>query len=528
MIDKTTLNIELSGLMSIIPSNTIEHLLYYNKEEIDKIFNIRTKKYEFRGTKSQKIPLFQYRKDRKHFYIGIGALKFLLKNGHLNNYKLNFITSSPSKQERINKISHIEIPQKLLESDKFKVNGVDRFYLYESLEACRTSSIGLVKLPTGSGKTIIQLILAYNQARELGKGLIIVPQIQIKDQFIKLANLYNIEIEEYSNYRDFIKQKNKKASFNEKAKIFIGIPKSISNDVETIDEFNLLKEIKWVLSDETHHISCETWFSTIKGLPNAHRVHGFSALPISNKNANKTSFSEISNNDAIALSVCGQVIYEKSSLELKEFLNIPDLINVPFYWEKGEINENENDWHTIMKHIIDNRRRTKFISDIIKILEKKLYKTICHVSRKEQGRNILSYCSDKSICWYGGEEFYMKENPICEIKLSEDFSSMKLREEFGENYLSIISSSHTIEGLDFDKPLDALLISEGKSNVQTIQKVGRCVRPSNRKAILVNIIDIGNKVLYKQSKTRENDIKKEFDCESFFVDSLNKLENFLK
>lgn len=90
---------------------------------------------------------------------GIGALLFLAKNNPF--VSIDFASIDPERTS----FRKIDIPPKILESSKWLVNGKERFYLSQALEACRRTHCGTVKLPTGSGKTIIQLILAYSLMR---------------------------------------------------------------------------------------------------------------------------------------------------------------------------------------------------------------------------------------------------------------------------------------------------------------------------------------------------------------------------
>jgi hypothetical protein len=87
---------------------------------------------------------------------GLGALLFLAKANPFCS--ISFASIEPERTV----LPCIEIPPCVLSSPKWLVNGRERWYFYEALEACRKKHCGTVKCPTGSGKGVMQLVLAYN------------------------------------------------------------------------------------------------------------------------------------------------------------------------------------------------------------------------------------------------------------------------------------------------------------------------------------------------------------------------------
>jgi hypothetical protein len=105
-------------------------------------------------------PIFTENPDRT-ISVGIGALLFLAKSNPF--VSIEFSSIDPPRSI----LASIEIPEGVINSPKWLVDGKERWYLFEVLEACRKSHCGTVKLPTGSGKGVLELILAYS----LMKGL---------------------------------------------------------------------------------------------------------------------------------------------------------------------------------------------------------------------------------------------------------------------------------------------------------------------------------------------------------------------
>lgn len=380
------------------------------------------------------------------------------------------------------------------------------------------------------GKTEIEITLAINQAKIFGRQLIIVPTISIKEQMIKRAEMYNIKI---VDYRDVTEALEKGSLLEEVPDLVIGVPNSILNDVNNKVHKELLSSFRCLIVDEAHHSKCDTWSNLFLSLPNVYRIHGFSALPVTERTRNATSFIEIEEKDGINISVCGDVIYKKTSKDLKDFMNIPLLINFKYDWKNYDQKILKSiDWNYVYSYLMCNEDRNKQLMNIIELLNEFEYNTVSYVNRKAQGVNILQESeSSFNLCWFSGE-YWMRNSDLFHKEKVIKFSDKKytqdmLREEFGKTKRTIIMSSHGIEGLDFSNPLNALVYSEGKSERQGIQKVGRIVRPGNKKSVVVNFWDTNQSILTNQAKIRKSNIVEEFDCETIDVYSLSQLRDVL-
>ena len=360
-----------------------------------------------------------------------------------------------------------------------------------------------------SGKTEMEITLAYNQAEIFGTQLIIVPTISIRDQMIT-ERLEKGEILE------------------EMPKIIISAPQSILNDYDNKKHKELLSSFSCLIVDEAHRVGCETWSRLFLSLPNIYRIHGFSAMPISRDSSSRREFITMDDRDAINVSICGDVIYHKTPQDLKEFLNIPILINFTYNWQNYHPNIlGTLDWNVLYKRMMENKARNYLIMNIIELLNSLGYNTISYVSRKQQGLNILSnHTTEKTCCWYSNE-FHLVENGSIVRKTDKVYNQQNLRDEFGKTKQAIIGSSLLIEGLDFSAPLNALVLTEMKSDRQNLQKIGRIVRPSNRRSIIVNFVDINVKILKSQAQQRARNAVEEFGCSEVTLDSLDKLKLLL-
>ena len=465
------------------------------------------------------VPIYQRAPNNK-LVCGLGAILYLAKNNPF--VELQFSSMNPSREV----LGPIVIPDGILNSSKWKVNGKERWYFHEALEACRKAHCGTVRLATGSGKTSIELTLAYNQMRQLGSGIILVPNHTIKDQFIKSANAFGIPMVDYREWVYDISALDNN--------IVISTPKVVHNDIENIENWvrhqttedwrpvlQKLHTLSWIIGDEVHHAGTDTWNKIFLNLPNLSRSHGFSALPVSEE-TNSINFSGMSLEDALTVSIVGPVIYERSTRELKEFLNIPYLINLHYSWPKNKwADQSTDNWNKIRGVCKINIERTKFIADAMRLLILNGYNTIAHVGDKTFGIMLLEEIGlQECVCWYGGGEV---------ITLSgSKISSEDLRKKVGTSIFGMICTSHAIEGLDLESPLDALMLIDGKKARPVIQKSGRIVRPSDRKSLIINLIDSNIWVLPGHGKQRTGVITDEFDCEILDIFSIKALEKLLK
>lgn len=434
---------------------------------------------------------------RKGFWVGYGGVEWL--NKHSKEIKFDIKDIKP-KRDVINK--ELLIPDGIKNSPKFKVNGKERFYFFEALEACFKNPTGTIKLPTGTGKTEIQLTLAYNQSKYVGTGMILVPTLTIKDQFLQRAKKYNIPMVEYNEF----------SPLSEDGTIFVTTHHILCEKLKDKNRKKAAKaeldRVDWVLVDECAHATCDSWFTILMNLDNCQRCHGFSALPVAYETETADSFSGLDTDDARTIGILGSILYEKTAHELKDFLNIPTLVNIKYQWPEGknEIpNQFAKDWQKIRKAVMANKDRTEFISKIIKYLLQRKYKTATFVKQKKHANQILeSVNEDSMVCWFGGGIVFDQNDSI-------DLD--KFKENFGEEYFGVALTSHGIEGLDFDSPLNILVLHDGKSVRQTVQMGGRVVRPDFLPSSIFNICDRGCNILPKHSNARANDIINEFNCE---------------
>jgi hypothetical protein len=221
--------------------------------------------------------------------------------------------------------------------------------------------------------------------------------------------------------------------------------------------------------------------------------------------------------DAMTISTVGPIIYEKSTKELKDFLNIPKLINLHYKWPKDKwADQRTDDWHKLRQLQYKNIERLSLIANVIRLLIDREYNTIVHVSEKELGIDLLKLVgNNKCVAWYGGGKVISVDG--------KQYSTNWLRKESGSSILGIIGTQHLIEGLDLDTPLNAIVLIDGKDSRQVLQKCGRIMRPDMRPSIIVNLMDQGLWILPRHSEQRKQTIQDEFNSDVYDATSLDQL-----
>ena len=500
--------VKIQGLKCLIDDLSVKKHFESSESKFTKVYGVaphRTGGLENGRMMWQKITQKIYKSvPKKGFWVGFGGIMWL--NSHSEDISFRITEILPSRGSIRDPLL---IPDELKNSSKFKVKGKERFYFYEALSACFIKPQGTIKLPTGGGKTFIEIILAYNQSNYIGTGMILVPTLIIKDQFIESANKIGIKIIDYKDLESKIP----------KGTIFISTHHIICSDLNnkekkqsTLTKLNL---VDWVILDEVAHATSNSWFEILLNLNNCQRCHGFSALPVAYE-TNGSSFDEMNSDDARTIGIIGSVIYEKSADDLREFLNLPELITLPYTWPPGN---NSTNWAEVRNLITENKDRTEFLAQIFNFFVSNGYKVATFVSQKKHAEEILKYCNNSKVaCWFGSGVAFT---------IDQEIEPEDLKKYFGTKYLGLILTSHGIEGLDFDNPLNVLILHEGKSVRQTVQKVGRIVRPDSKPSIILNLVDKGCIILNKHSKIRNEDIINEFKSSLISCTSLVELKEVI-
>ncbi len=337
---------------------------------------------------------------------------------------------------------------------KFKFNGqlrVDQDIALKNLLAFET---GILKAPTGFGKTVIccKLISERNV-----NTLIITEKLQILSQWReRLKHFLEIdEVGQIGGGKNIITNKIDVASI-----------KSIWNNGNFND---IVKNYGMVIIDECHHLAAFTYESAVNTI-NAKYVYGVTATP-----------DRENGHTPIIKMQCGDIRYEVNAKEFNKKLNIPMKVYVKSSYltnvDKNIVDYTLNEInHLIVK---DCYRNNKIISDI----ETEFYK----------GKNILILTERLEHLTYFYNHLLEVTNNIFVYHGGLGKKTLnqyeKLREKLNNeksNKIIIATGSYIGEGFD-DSSLDVLFLTMPISGITKVtQYTGRLHRKNkDKKEIIV-------------------------------------------
>jgi superfamily II DNA or RNA helicase len=493
---------DLSFVKSVLRAKRVVTKKLFGQNRWKEVFDFktRTKKWVMRDYESKTELVNLYNEiDEKIIYIGFGILKKLFQEIK-NHYVIT-----------------VDIPNnplvKLQFHENILPNRVLRDYQLESLEIMSYNIGGLIKLPTGAGKTYILLAFAkvYSEVTNK-KVLILSPSITSEDENYGKAMDSNLSVVKYRDVRtkDTIE-----------SNIIFGTPLMLSSDIETGSIPSFINDVDVIISDEVQHSKSDSWTDLILSLPNIKRSYGVSATPVECEY--DIIFHKMDIDSARTYSVTGPVLYERKASDraISPFLNKPHLLNLEF--SKGVIYEGNN-WHKIAEFLrADNR--IEFLSEVMKLLDDHNISFIIFVTLKVTGNALYDKAPPKTAKWYGqgyieldGKMIKAKESPNTLIKELIDKGDIK----------HLIVTQHADESLDIGS-LDAAIVHESRKKLKSLQRSGRALRLSKRKkSYIINITDTEIGVLKYHAEVRAFNYCDEYGIISERVSSIEELENLLE
>lgn len=252
----------------------------------------------------------------------------------------------------------------------------------------------------------------------------------------------------------------------------------------TVRTYQSIKDRKWLQSfdvvfmDECHHAAAKTIFKIGMNIRQDARIYGLSATPFLREEDNLK-----------VEAVLGPIIYQITEQELIEqgWIIKPNInfIDLPIKQEKFYLTYKD----AYEDLIVNNEERN---NQILKLLVNS-GKTLILVSRIEHGEALFSI---------------LKINNHDVVFLSGEHTKLE-RED--TDHAVIIATSIYEEGVDLPQLNTLIVATGGKSDIKTIQRVGRLLRPSTGKtgAVIYDFIDKG-KFVYLHAKSRMKLLSKVF------------------
>jgi superfamily II DNA or RNA helicase len=370
-----------------------------------------------------------------------------------------------------------------------------RIYQTEAVNACIKNGMGVVKMPTGSGKTgtLSMLTGHYNI-----KTMIYVIGVELLYQMKStLETLYpNLEIGIIGDGICDIKDINiatiwsAAAAFNKKIDAFdsdVTYDKKKNKLINKEKVRKAVREAGMFILDECQYAAASTVQFLHRESKSARHRFLFSASPWRD-----------GGDDILIEAVGGRKIYDLNASRLIEdgFLVMPEIhfLSVPPIRGVGS-----NYQDVYKRYIVENEERNGMIIDSAKKLLDKGRKVLILVTRVGHGKTLMKMIEEKGL-----ECDFLDGN-----KSSKE--RMKVIKKMKDGELNLLIASKIFDqGVDIPE-LDALILAgSGKSSGRALQRLGRVIRkhPNKTRAIVVEFDD-NAKYLKDHSEARYNVYKSE-------------------
>lgn len=358
-----------------------------------------------------------------------------------------------------------------------------RDYQERALKASLKSTRGIIHHATGAGKTVVTAALLA----ELGlPSLIVVPTLNLLIQTSEDLKGFLGE--------DFVGEIGE-GIFNPKL-FTVATVQSLWSKIKRNDPdlSNLFKVIDVLCIDEAHHINVagknkiqNTYFQ-IAMMLDCYYKFGLTATP-----------GDVDSLERELLEgATGRVIdHVSSSTLIKRGLLTKPIIQM----YKVSPPQRYSDWQTAYRqNVLRNSRRNAKICQLAEKFSNQGKSVLITVTRVDEHGGLLNDMIEDAV-------FMSGQTPAEERK--------QILEDFGNKKIKILISTVVNEGVNIPSMDVIIMAGGGKSNKQTVQRVGRALRKSKNKdkAMIIDFYDCDNGMLERHSKARLKTYKKESEFE---------------
>ena len=323
-----------------------------------------------------------------------------------------------------------------------------RKYQQKALKKALKRNMGVLALPVGSGKTIIGLRLIY----ELNLSTLII--VHTKELLYQWAD----NIREVLGIEPGLVGDN---NWDERPVTVAMIQTLLSRGVD-----KLQKPYAVLLFDECHRTSAAEKFYEL-GISLTQKLRfGLSATP----------WRRIRGEELKIEGIVGPIIYEIKAEDLikEKFLAKPRFMIIEYESSMPPLAERYKELYEEI--IMENKERNKAIVRIAYKLAKQGHRVLIDVKRIEHGKILIEMFKKKGI----KAEFLSSQSP----------NRWEIFEKFKNGEISVLISTLLKEGVDIPEISAIILAGGGKSDIMTIQTIGRALRPKGGShAIIVDVKD---------------------------------------
>lgn len=316
-----------------------------------------------------------------------------------------------------------------------------REYQSDAVDECLRRGMGLIAMPTGAGKTLVGIRLAYELQRSV---LVTCHRQEIADQWVgQMEDLLEADVARcYGGER-------------EAGDVQVALYQSVYQDGSVRDDVRLDHDV--LLADEAHRVGADT-FSDVTLEVNAPYRFGMSATPEREDNA---TLRVVGGTGELISDIRPETLIEQGYLAEPEWR----IRKVP------KTGGHYRNWQDEYKEgIVQNDARNDIVVNEVDRLPKPCY---IHVERINHGERLESAIPDAKF-------------------VSSDSSDREeVIDEFRAGDRDILISTLLGEGFDLPELRSMVMAGGLKTSIGAIQKVGRALRPGTDEAVIVDFVDNG-------------------------------------
>ncbi|ACJ15878.1 Hypothetical DNA/RNA repair helicase [Thermococcus onnurineus NA1] len=327
-------------------------------------------------------------------------------------------------------------------------NYIMRKYQQRAVKKALKEKMGVLSLPVGSGKTVVGLRIIH----ELDLSALIV--VHTKELLYQWAD----KVREVLGVEPGIVGDNK---WEERAVTIAMIQTLLSRGAD-----KLQNDYAIVMFDECHRTSAaEKFYQLGLSLPQVYRF-GLSATP----------WRRIRGEEIKIEAVVGPTIFEVRAEDLirEGFLAKPRFEIVTYESSMPSFSERYKELYEDM--IMNNDERNRAIIRKAIELARRGHRVLIDVRRIEHGKILKGMLEKEGV----KAEFLSSKSP----------NRWEILEDFKEGRIPVLVSTLLKEGVDIPEISAIILAGGGKSDIMTIQTIGRALRPKKgMKAVIVDVQD---------------------------------------
>lgn len=372
-----------------------------------------------------------------------------------------------------------------------------RYYQKEAVLKALKKDFGILKVPTGGGKTFIASEIITQKIKKGQRVLFLVESVDLKNQSI--GDFVNFGLD-----RKDIYDCNLEKDVLNCNKINVATIQTLISKTKNKKSLNYkknvreLKSIDYLIIDECHEFKSDARLEFLKKFFLTKKRIALSATPFKSKDLKQPIESDFK-----LLSFLGSVIYEIEEEVLREegFLSKTKvlLFHLKHKVNKHKLSLNKKEWYNqiLNEVIIQNKERNRLLCELIRIFEKKETSTLILTQRIEHAENIKKMYFQL----FGKELIYIDGS-------SETQHRETTKEKFKNGEIKILIASNIFKK-GVNVPICKVLINAGggKDESNFIQKRGRVLRTHKTKedetgALLIDFIDEENIYFSEHSASR--------------------------